>query len=245
MSLEEKYPLIDKFILGSISDAEIKELEQLKKDSAFQNEFEYRNQVAEAAKREGRKAIKSQFKQLDGKETPIKRLIPVNLFRAIAAIGVILIAAYFVMKPMGQSIDNETIYASYYEKLPNKLTVIPRGELIETDSLGLAMIKYNSNNLEEALELFELIEEKNPDLSLNKAAIALERENLPMAILAFTPVANQPNHRFQQDAMWYLALAKLKSGNIDASILHFESLAVNDTYYGNKAKMILVDLRKK
>ena len=181
--MEDKFPLIDKFIQGKLDDNETSTFEKATQDADFRKEIEFRKQVHAASKIVGRQNLKKQLSSI--KETPVRKMKTIMLWRSVAAVGIMLIAAYFLLKPTQNLIQSDQLYSAHYEPLENKLVVISRGAQTDFDSLKLAMTAYNAKNYEEALELIELIEYKNPNIHIYKGSIAMEQQNYDKAMEYF------------------------------------------------------------
>ncbi len=244
MNIEEKFYLIDRELLGQLTKKEELIFSESMKDSAFKAEYELRYALSEAAKIEGRKALKDQFNKLEQGKEPGPKVLSLRNFASIAAIGAILIVAYFLLKPSSkQGLDYTEVYASHYSKLENKIVPIQRGDsLDELDSMKMAFIAYNQSNYDETLHLFDILEKNHPEVDIYRGIIAMEAEDYPTALEVFSEIEKKGTHRFLEDAMWYRALCNLKQNQISEAQEVFTKMAEKDTYYGKKAEDVLMDL---
>lgn len=237
--MEDQYSLIDAYLLGQLDESGKAEFEAALENQDFAEEFAFREKVFEASRKEGRKKLKARLSNL---EEPVST----NLMKkypqwvTIAATLVLLLAAIFVVRSNLNRIDK--IYVSHYEKLPNKVAVIVRGE-DDLDPLKQAMVDYNIGNYEEALEKFEVLDDEHPELNMYKGVIALERDQLEEAMNYFTPFAEDKDSEYYEEGNWYLALCYLKEGSIDKAKSTLTPLAEHEDYYGQKAQGLLSDIK--
>ncbi len=239
MSMEDQYALIDAYLLGQLDDVQKAEFETALKDQHFSEEFAFRKEVLEASKLQGRKDLKSRLKKLDQPEsTNLMKRYP--QWVSIAATLLLLIAAFFVVRVNLNTLDK--VYVSHYEKLPNKVAVIVRGEE-DMDELKQSMVVYNMGNYDQALEQFEKLDEEHPELNMYKGVIALEREQVEEAMGYFKPFAEDTDSEYYEEGKWYLALCYLKNGNLDKVKSTLAPLEENDDYYGQKAQSLLNEIK--
>jgi hypothetical protein len=121
--------------------------------------------------------------------------------------------AYYVLQSTGEE-TNQNYYASYYE--PLKMEVSERGE---EDNLSSIQELYNTKNYKPAIsKLDELIKEDDNSVWRIYRGISLLEIDKPEAALSDFEKVNQSKSVLWNDqAIWYTAMAYLKIGNTAAA----------------------------
>ena len=240
MNIENRYHLIDGYLLGQLGESELSEFEELMKDEVFSTEFNFRKEVFDGSRQVGRSEIKEGFKKLDSSQATLKvRRFP--LWRTVAAAVALLIATFFLLK-----INNpgkQDLFAAYYEKLPNKVVPIVRGDN-DMDDLKRAMVAYTSGNYDSAKEYFNDLDDNHPEINMYKGIIALEEGDTDEALAFFEAFSMDEGSDYYEEALWYLGLTHLKAENKDAALELFNKLAERDDYYGQKAQSLLTEFNQ-
>ncbi len=209
MKHEDKFPLIDAFLMHRISDEEGQELKQLRKNTEFEEEFLFRKNLYEASKLGGRRALKNRFGQLDSR-AKVKPLKKWWIAASVAAVGLLILASTFLLKPS----SSEALYSEHYSKLINKVVPITRGE-DNPDNLKIGFINYQRGDYEQAKSIFNEELEDNGQIAIYLGIIAMEEKDFEQAVSILDPIAQDPSLHFSEDAKWYLALSYLAQDNRD------------------------------
>lgn len=231
MKIEEKFPLIDAYLTGHISDKENQEFAELRKSPEFEQEFIYRQEVHQAAKHLGRRELKARLQQLD---RPAKTIQFKYWWVAAAAMLIALISLPFLF----DSTSSQELYAEFYTKMPNKVVPITRGDDDPTE-LKMAFIQYQRGNYEEAKAMLKEKLTTDPDVAIYLGIIALENEEYIEAISILEPISQNKNDRFTTDASWYLALANLAESDVERTVQILTDITNSQSRYKLRAEQLL------
>ncbi|WP_235298606.1 tetratricopeptide repeat protein [Portibacter marinus] len=232
--MEDKFPLIDAYLTGHISDKENQELNELRKIPEFEQEFQFRQDAFLTAKALGRRELKSRLQSLD---QPAKVIRFRNWWALAAAMILLLLAVPFLFDHS----PSDKLYAEFYSTLPNKIDPITRGESTKSE-LRPALIEYERANYTTARQLFEEKRELNPDVEVYIAITHLEEGQFNEAIKILQPISENSGARFRQEAKWYLALAHLGNSNKDQATALLQEISKSQSMYQNRAKELLAKL---
>jgi tetratricopeptide (TPR) repeat protein len=103
---------------------------------------------------------------------------------------------------------------------------------------------YNDNNYQEAIPYFETYTQNNPkardhdDINFYLGVSYMGESQIEKGAATFEQLTNSKNNGIQQDAKWYLALAKAKQGDQEGAKALFVELKSSEKY-GAKATKIL------
>ncbi len=190
-----------------------------------------------ALRRQEREQLKLELQEIENqgakKTAKIRRFYWVGGISAAAAIALLLI--YIGLLPRFAPSPGD-LFSQYFEPMPNILTSIDRSQNNTTPdtvqpgkdiSFGTGA---PTGTEKEELELIEDFYQANQLLSKDKAA-----EAIPL----LTPLAGQDSD-FGQAASWYLALAYLKTLNLDQAKELFGQMAGDTAHpYRKEAEAIL------
>lgn len=184
------------------------------------------------------------------KTTMMKRIL------AIAASVAILTAAFWLFNRPAGSPDPNELFARYYqpaEAVQRAQTIIPTlesqglaGVQTEADTLRDALQLYADGNLEEAVKLFKVYLESNPDDVMAQyflGAAYMGQGHYAKAIEVFLPLSRAES-AVKNDALWNLGLCymKVENGLEDARVT-FQQLSTDNTYPNHRrAKAVLEQL---
>lgn len=127
----------------------------------------------------------------------------------------------------------------YLEPYENVLT-IPNDP---SNVLFLAMQAYDNGNYPLAESRLEeiIVNSNDQNIKLYLSVTYLFNQKPNRAIQLLEALKENPNDGFQNDAIWYLALAQLEANNVKAAKAELESLR-DDIQYGAKSKALLEKL---
>ncbi len=193
------------------------------------------------------KTEKELFQQIDQKVSELKvdkKVIFMNFFKYAAAACLVGIVAFstwrFILQKNG-TIDEQAIYASNFKPLTYPDGIV-RGENDTTSSSKAAEL-YEKEDYFGAVKMYEKLVAANPDNIKNNLfyAISLMATNQPKkAIDILSKITTSEEFHF--DINWYLALAYLKSKDLQNAQVYFQTIAKDDNYYQVQAKAILEKL---
>jgi len=161
-------------------------------------------------------------------------------YAAIASLAV-LISIGVVYKINMRKLTNEAIFEKYYE--PYEVTMVYRSA--ETDARNLfteAMLKYEAEEYETAIGLFQLILDKDPgnmETELYSGISNMEIERYSEANSSFNRIIEQNDNLFVEQAEWSLAFCYLMTDNQQESKDAFMQIANKEGYYREHALKIV------
>jgi len=234
MKIEEKFPLIDSYLTGRISDEENQELTELRKQTEFEEEFKFRQEAFITAKQLGRESLKERLKNLD---QPTKVVRFRNWWALAAAMILLLLAVPFLFnQPSAQD-----LYAENYQPFTNVLAPINRSADEKSD-LHPAFIHYQRGEYSEAREEFQDLEKKFPAVAIYIGVTYLEEDNFDTAISVLEPISKDENARFQNEATWYLGMAYLAKSDEEKAISVLKKISSEDHAFQDRAQKLLNEL---
>jgi tetratricopeptide (TPR) repeat protein len=164
---------------------------------------------------------------------------------AAAVVSLLIVSAVFLLKPVTP--DAIALYETYYQPYPNVFDPTVRGEIDTLTVSRKAFMAYNEGDYHTAAGYFkELLNSDDPmekdnarlylgNCYLSIGSVAAAKETL-LQISAQSHVADQ--------AKWYLALAYLKSNDMEQAEKALRGLTDHPNSYQEKANKILRDLTK-
>ena len=161
-------------------------------------------------------------------------------YAAIASLA-ILISVGIVYKINMRKLSNEQIFEKYYE--PYEVTMVYRSA--ETDArklLSEAMQKYEAEEYEAAIGLFQQILEKEPgnmETELYSGISSMEIERYSEANNSFNRIIEHNDNLYVEQAEWSLAFCYLMTNNHQESKDIFNQIANKEGYYREQAFKIV------
>ena len=244
-SVMEKETLLLKYFNGSLSTEEQLLFEQyLIDDVDFNAQFEFEKNVQSVINDGERKTLKNKLQQFELKRTTVQPT-KINFWKPIriaASIAILVAASWFIYT--SSIFDGpEDLYASNYEKYPNTVYTITRGDAMDTSLERKAFEAYESERYTMAIEYFkELKAETGLDyVDFYLAQSYLANGDEQKAIEVFKKISSV-NSDYKGEALWYQALAflKLKMNNDAVSLL--QTLSKEGSYKQQEAKALLKKL---
>lgn len=238
---EQDYILFEDYLDGSLSATEKHEFERrLANDEKFLQSFltykelsaflesKFEDQKPENKFKENLKNISdTYFNKPENKS----RTIRFKPWKYAIAASIVIIFGLFVI------IDNSTpAYADYANFNDISLTV--RGE--NDELLTKAEKAFNKRNYEEALQYFDqiLVEDANyKEIQLYKSIALIETNQYEAADELLTGLS-EGNSIFKHDAMWYLALSKLKQQEYGECKIILERIPEDAEVYKKVEKLL-------
>lgn len=231
--------LIEKYISGTISAEEMKEVISLCEDDAsFKEEFQFHKDLKKVAAHEDDLIFKETLRTFENDQSSSKKN-PRIWWIAASFIGVLLITYFFNFT----STSTEELFAENFEPYRNVIQPIVRGGS-DMSLLSDTFISYENKEYDKAIQGFsELIEtEDAPYASFYLANSYLASNNAEKAIpLLQQYIKNQDS--LKDKATWYLALAYIKSNQQEQAILILESILSSQGYQYENATNLLSKLK--
>lgn len=238
-----KIDLIDKYFSNSLSPKEqLKFNELMKSDEKFKKEFDFQKDLQEVISSNQRKDLKKVLQNFE-QEKPAAKLFNIYKEWLVAASIIIIIGLGFVFVKSNFYPSEEKLFAQNYEPYRNIALPIERGESSNTIEHS-AFVAYENGNYHKAINLFNSVTNGNePYIQFYKAMCFMSLNKSKEAIAILKTVTGSEN-RFNEIAIWYLALAYLNTGETDEAIKQFSSIANNSgkVYKKEDSKKILEHL---
>ncbi|MEL7145678.1 MAG: tetratricopeptide repeat protein [Bacteroidota bacterium] len=164
-----------------------------------------------------------------------------RLLYQIAAGVLLLLAAFATFWQMNSSSDSEALFTDYYQPFPFEGT-----RAADTESEVAAALKlYNNGDFAKAKKALVPLVAKFPrraDLQLYMAICQIQDQQYSEAIATLSKISDDPIYR--EDAMWYMGLSHLRSGNTSAAIDYLNKVIDYDgarKSYAQSLRKILLD----
>ncbi len=240
--MKKKSEQIEMYLNGELSTEESSAFErELEADKALFGEYQLRKEVNESILDEQALQIQDSLKQIMRKE---KRSGPIykSLYKIAAAIaGFVIVSSavlYFVMAD--NSNNRASLFAQYYQ--PSDAVMIVRSGDTETDNnLIQGMQAYDDGDFARAVKLLNSVNE-NITATFYAALSYVELEDFDKAEQKFKSIIADGDNLFIDQAEWYSALLKLKTGKKDEARKAFIDISNSNSFYNIKASRILVKL---
>lgn len=228
--------------------------ERLAVDEDFRNLYEELKIVLLGIKSYSRKKSLDKLRNVESalKEKGKKRIymgISRNLrYWAAAAVFILLALTAVWIIQLGTP-DSEALYTQYYQPYPNVFEPTLRGE---SDTLSLyeqAFAAYDQNNYTDAVQHFEeLLQKDELDGGIEKDILLFYIGNSYLALDKPTEAVENlttvsKNSLLGEQAQWYLALAYLKSEQLEEAEKMLEELTNTSGVYREKAETLLKEIQ--
>ena len=242
---------IEKYLKGEMSDMEKEKFEtEIKANPELQKEVNLVKDVDVFLSDQEELKFREKINTIVANERLHykKRSIILNSNTFIRAASVLLIiglAAYCFI------IINQNKYEKLFEKYYTsyEYTEIYRSENnqdVENSRLQQALILYNNNEYNKAIELFNIeIQSNNKNTIVNflTAICYIELEEIDKAISQLERLTNEENTLFDETIKWYLSLCYIKIEDKDKADMVLNTLGSYDNFYSEKANQILKRIR--
>ncbi|WP_194973451.1 tetratricopeptide repeat protein [Aquiflexum lacus] len=227
---QEEFEKFERYILGSMEGKEKTAFEQsIASDKVLTQKMEDMKVILEGVEEAAFRNNLDQIHQELEMETttsnetnkPADKKEVINLFPlkplSIAA-SLLLTVGFFAWLLLFRPDPNERLFMAYYQADPGLVTAMSSASNYEFDR---AMVDYKSAKYQDAITRWEkLIQDKpeNDTLQFFLGASHLALKKADPAIFYFDAVATNENSNFQNDAIWYLALAYVLEGKEDLAV---------------------------
>ncbi|MGB5700831.1 tetratricopeptide repeat protein [Muriicola sp.] len=242
----ENEALIFKYFEGTLTDKEKLVFDLLlEEDPEFREQLTFEEDVKQVIREKERKVLK---KKLQGFETSAPQAAaPRKPFwrpLQIAASLALLFAIGWYFYSVGSADKMEVLYTANYEKYPNTVYSMTRGQGEDTSLERLAFEAYETNETKSALRNFQELKAKGqiPYADFYLAQVYLANGDTPEALESFKEVIGS-NGNFKRESLWYAALCYVKLERPKEAIPLLESLIMDGSYRKDKAKVLLDQLQ--
>jgi len=241
--------IMDKYLNGEMDDQELKHFEHLlASDEKVREELDLHQSIDHAIMEEDIMNLRDTMNTIYTEDEKVKRApngFPRRkLYYAAATLALLLATGGIVNQLTQPDYDNHEIVDKFYQ--PYEVTVTYRSGNTETDRLLLtALQRYEDENYEQALLLFEqLLEKRSDDMAVNlySGISYMEVEKYQKATHSFQTIITDNNNLFIEQAEWYLAMCYLKTEDNAKAKELLDELINKESYYKEMAKRIKNEL---
>ncbi len=241
--------IMDKYLNGEMNDQELKHFEHLlASDEKVREELDLHQSIDHAIMEEDIMNLRDTMNTIYTEDEKVKRapagISRRKLYYAAATFALLMATGGIVKKVTQPDYNNYETFEKYYE--PYEVTVTYRSGNTETDRLLLtALQRYEDENYEQALVLFEqLLEKRNDDMAVNlySGISYMEVEKYQKATHSFQTIITDNNNLFIEQAEWYLAMCYLKTEDNTKAKELLDELIHKESYYKEMAKRIKNEL---
>jgi hypothetical protein len=236
-------------ILNDLSDEEATLFDfNLATDDDFRKEYEVFSQLFSTMKDEKAKNLRSKLDSIYNemyvtkKETKMIQLIKQNWYSVAAAVAVLIMIGAYWFSGLNQQAWNEQLYDNYYQE--DEVFVNTRSEAnFDVDVLHLGMEFLEKKEFSAALTEFNKLP---ASITANYyAGVAnMELNKHQVAVSKFDYVIDDYLNLFYDQAQWYKGLCLVKLEKKSEAIELFNQISNTESYFKDKAKQIVIDLRK-
>jgi TolA-binding protein len=138
----------------------------------------------------------------------------------------------------------QQIFSEYYE--PYQMDIPTRSDGSIVNNLQMAFQAYESKEYNKAVSFFDVVLSTDNSMLIAyfyKGVSCIEIEDYTTALQSFQKVIDYPSNPYYIQAKWYSALTWLKVNKPENAKEHLKWLVLNDRYYGEKAKIIIKQLK--
>lgn len=220
---------IDRFLRGEMNEAESQAFEQsLSENPELQQKMKIQQELVSYIDLMGDQEVLANIRKAEGtyrsrKEGTIKKLPWLRPFLIAASLALLLLAAWWLLRPSG---DPDTLYANYYQAY--ELSFSSRdGD--NTENLLAASTAYNAADYAQALTAFQSLptEMQTSKVKLAMGISYMELSSFEEAKSLFDQIISVEDPLFLDQALWYKGLSLLKQGELEQAKGVFEQLKSN------------------
>jgi tetratricopeptide (TPR) repeat protein len=225
--------LIDKYLLGQLTQAEQETFDQEIQKPEFQQALEDQRALHNAFKAHGREQMTREMnhweKEMASLSTSTKILSSrwVYLTGALAA----AFALIWLFYPPGsnQVASPEKLFADNFSSFPNIVSPTVRDGQSLIGNNNIAFGYYDDKKYAKAYEAFTALPDSARDsrIEFYRGISALGSGQPDKALLLFRQINQQPESRFYKEAAWYAALAHLKKDESQEAIEYLNWIGDN------------------
>lgn len=210
--------LMDKYFSNKLSESELLEFNNLyDTDSEFKQEVDFLNHVKSISEKEDDLEFKKQLASFEAEYNEEHKNLSPRRLRPLIAVAAVLIIALSIQFVFNNSINGDKLFMDYFEASKNVSAPIVRAEGDES-ILNKAFVAYNETNYQQAVPLFNEAFKKTQNSELlfyeGNALLALGKTEEAIEIFKEHLTHSDP---LTKRSHWYLALAYLKSENLENS----------------------------
>ncbi len=248
--------LIEQYLAGSSSKKEKQDVEErMQNDASFKSLFEEIRKVIKGVELAARNELFNKLKETEkglpeitiDKKPKVLRIRKFKYAIAVAATIALIVGSVYTLLISRHDDGKNDYLTNYYAPYPNIIHPVQRAEDTLMTDEELAYYYYESEQYEEALELFLTFQEDSINLESTLfylANIYMALGNYEEAIENFNNLLND-SIVFENQTRWYLSLCYLESENFDSAEKQLKQITESENSYNEKAVELLDKVRKK
>lgn len=248
MNEEVDIEILESYLQDRLRDEAKEQVEnRLRTDEDFAALYSDVKILQEGIRESSRRRTASKLKKLEAEiaqhEKSGVKVIPINrTYWAIgAAASIVVLVSFFFLFRSTPLTPSEELFQTYFKPYTNITSPSTRGQTVVTPTT-VAFQKYDAQEFDEAIELFEAIDQKDAALHLYLGNAYLATGNATSAVDNFK-ACMQKSDTFTKQAEWYLALSYLKNNETDKCISLLNKIS-DTSSYAPMARRILKELEK-
>jgi tetratricopeptide (TPR) repeat protein len=225
--------------------------EEIEINPGLAEEVQMQKDIGQAILNEETLAFRAQICNLferkeTGKPAKVRSKLAITPYMraAVASLAALIMIGTGLYFYSHRTIPAEELFATYYEQYDGLMNVRSSTSQM-TEMLVMAMQKYEEQEFESALLLFETVLATDNDniTSMFYSGISfMETKRFNVAEKSFAGVIEHDDNLFIEHAEWYLGLCYLKTGEKDQAKKLFALIADSDSYYRKSASRIMRNL---
>lgn len=243
--MEDQLDQIEKYLSGELSKEAAESFEkQMKENDELRNQVENHRRFIKGLELGFNRELKAQLQQeeqrLATQDTEVKKRFPLQYFIGIAAAVALILVSVFILRT--PSVNTDELFAAYYQPYPNIESPLSRDDNVEEN----AYTYYERGLYEKALNLFSQHISENPaDPApfFYSGICHLELGEAEKAAHLFQLVRAMEKNNYSKAAIWYEALASLKSDNKTRAVEILTGLSGGDDTYAKRSAELMDKLK--
>jgi len=233
--------LIDKYLQGSLSDAERLEFDSLRatneefaREVAFQEDLREVVHAEEDPMRKMVGELESGYRENSPNSGMWKKLLV-----AASIFAVLGLAVYF---NLNRPVSSSDLYEDYFESYPNVVNPLVRGNT--TDPKNTAFEAYENGRYQKAYDMFSDLFETEDQVyyQFYMANALLELGQAEEAIVLLNEFSTSQD-TLTDRAGWYLAMAYLQLDDKERAIIELQKIVDEGAYNASEAEQLLAELQ--
>ena len=236
---------ISKYLSGEMDAQTEKEFEQkLQNDKDLRNELELHKEIQNALGEEDIMELREKLEEYAPSARKKKRFRLKWADALTAAALVALLVGIGMLWMYHSKITNPNdLYASYFEPYPSIYSQRSIDAESEVGTLKRkAFLAYEGENWEKAQNHFNkllLLQPEKTEYAFYSGMLDMELNKTRNAIKHFRTVLDKDDPLLEDQAIWYIALAHLREGNLEKSVEYLQQIVKEDMANKEKALKLL------
>jgi tetratricopeptide (TPR) repeat protein len=231
---QQLFEQIEAYLLNTMDAARRAAFErEMEADEKLRNEVSLQRRLTAVAEVSSYKGEKQEQKKQGG--PAVVKKLPHFAWYAAAAVVIVAVTWFY----RNNTPSAEKIYARYF--IPDSGLPVVMSSANDDYDFYDGMVSYKEENFARAIEIWKKVYLEHPanDTLQYYMGMAYLNSNDSSAVAYLLPVAANDNSRWQPKAIWYLALAYVKTGRKEEAAIWLKKLS-ND----EQARLLEKDIKK-